>query len=101
MILYHVTHEKNLSEIKRHGVDPGKSRGKQHVAWWVEEHRISWAIEHVALQRDVCPRRLSIVSAKFDPTEVGPTRLPGVYTCAARKLIIAHWKASYPRTPSI
>lgn len=46
MILYHATLKSNLDSIRKHGLSPAFSTGKDKVIWLHTKSRREWAILH-------------------------------------------------------
>ena len=51
MVLYHVTHRRNIASIDTRGLLPAKSTGKEQAVWLVSRSLVPWALGHTAAKR--------------------------------------------------
>lgn len=94
MTLYHVSPESNTNSIKKHGVNPYKSRGKQFVSWWVEWDALLWAIAHVSARHKVSVAQITVWAAPENAIGMfSRTRWVGVYTLDYTILAHYHYRA--------
>jgi hypothetical protein len=48
MVLYHVTHRRNVASIERLGLLPEKATGREKSIWLVSRTMVPWALGHTA-----------------------------------------------------
>ena len=81
MILYHVTHRRNVPSILARGLLPSKSSGKLKAVWCVEGPLLAWATAHVSKRHGwplCCLRVIRIITPRRSLTK---TARPKVWTC--------------------
>jgi len=81
MIVYHVTHKKNLAAIRKHGVLASLAQGRAKVSWWCDPELIHYTREHVALRHDWCAARLIVIAANIPRPDLIRTSKAGIYRC--------------------
>lgn len=78
-ILFHVTPESNLANIRINGLDPKYSTGVFKRSWLVQKKKLEWAIIHTSARHDLPTDKLYIFI--FDAHRDTVTRFatPNVY----------------------
>lgn len=79
MILYHATLKSNLSSIRKHGLNPDFSTGKEKVIWYHTKSRTHWAIAHVQKRQKVNLSEVVIISVKIPRSKL-TRRWRGLWT---------------------
>jgi len=77
--LYHVTTRDRAAKIRGLGVLNTMSEGKRAWSYWVDEERLTWALAHVSVRRDVPVSALVIVVANHPEDELIRTGRSGVF----------------------
>jgi hypothetical protein len=51
MVLFHITHRRNMASIDRLGLLPERATGRELAVWLVTKSCIIWALMHTALKK--------------------------------------------------
>ena len=70
MRLYHATLKSNLDSIRRHGLNPEYSRGKEKVVWLHTQSRRAWAIVHIHARQNVNLADIIIIEVNVPYTKL-------------------------------
>lgn len=65
MILYHATPKRNLDSIKRNGINPDFSKGKEKVIWYHTKAKRHWAILHTQKRHKVHIDDIAIITVQI------------------------------------
>ena len=82
MLVYHITHRRNLKSVKMHGLQPCMATGKRQVVWVVRGDKIAWAVAHVARHHGWTVSTLRVLPVPTVTTTLRRTCWAGVYTCS-------------------
>ena len=65
MILYHATPKANLDSIRKHGINPDYSQGKEKVIWYHTKSRRHWSILHVSKRHRIPLDDIAIITVQI------------------------------------
>jgi len=81
MRLFHITPERNLDDYSQFCIDPSCSQGAREISWFVDQHRVEWALAHCSIRHKVKVDELAIIEVMVvDLRDFNRTRWQGVYT---------------------